>query len=84
MDHPIILQFITLTIFSLMLALGVNHSFQELISLWRRPGLLLRSLVAVVCLVPLVVVLLLWVFDLPRVAAAGLALLAAAPATYKP
>jgi BASS family bile acid:Na+ symporter len=86
MDHPIILHFITLTIFSLMLALGVNHSFQELISLWRRPGLLLRSLVAVVCLVPLVVVLLLWVFDLPRVAAAGLALLAAAPGaplTYK-
>jgi BASS family bile acid:Na+ symporter len=86
MDHPILLYFVTLTIFTLMLALGVNHSFEELTSLWRRPGLLLRSLLAVVFLVPLVVVLLLWVFDLPAAVATGLAVLAAAPGaplTYK-
>jgi BASS family bile acid:Na+ symporter len=79
MDHPILLYFVSLTIFTLMFALGVNHSFKELTSLWRRPGLLLRSLAAVVVLVPLVVVFLLWVFDLPRAAATGLAVLAAAP-----
>ena len=86
MDHPILLYFVSLTIFTLMLALGVNHSFEELTSLWRRPGLLLRSLVAVVFLVPMVVLLLLWVFDLPPAAATGLAVLAAAPGaplTYK-
>ena len=86
MDHPILLYFVSLTIFTLMFALGVNHSFEQLTSLWRRPGLLLRSLLAVVVLVPLVVVLLLWVFDLPPAAATGLALLAAAPGaplTYK-
>ena len=86
MDHPILLYFVSLTIFTLMLALGVNHSFEQLTSLWRRPGLLLRSLLAVVVLVPMVVVLLLWVFDLPPAAATGLALLAAAPGaplTYK-
>ena len=86
MDHPILLYFVSLTIFTLMFALGVNHSFEELTSLWRRPGLLLRSLVAVVFLVPMVVVLLLWVFDLPPAPATGLAVLAAAPGaplTYK-
>jgi BASS family bile acid:Na+ symporter len=86
MDHPILLYFVSLTIFTLMFALGVNHSFEQLTSLWRRPGLLLRSLLAVVFLVPLVVVLLLWVFDLPPAAATGLAVLAAAPGaplTYK-
>jgi len=86
MDNPILLYFVSLTIFTLMFALGVNHSFEELTSLWRRPGLLLRSLLAVVFLVPLVVVLLLWVFDLPPAVATGLAVLAAAPGaplTYK-
>jgi BASS family bile acid:Na+ symporter len=86
MDHPILLYFVSLTIFTLMFALGANHSFEELTSLWRRPGLLLRSLLAVVFFVPLVVVLLLWVLDLPRTAATGLAVLAAAPGaplTYK-
>jgi BASS family bile acid:Na+ symporter len=86
MDNPILLYFVSLTVFTLMLALGVNHSFEQLTSLWRRPGLLLRSLVAVVFLVPMVVLLLLWVFDLPPAVATGLAVLAAAPGaplTYK-
>jgi bile acid:Na+ symporter, BASS family len=86
MDNPILRYFVSLTIFTLMFALGVNHSFEQLTSLWRRPGLLVLSLVAVVLLVPMVVVLLLWVFDLPPAAAIGLAVLAAAPGaplTYK-
>jgi bile acid:Na+ symporter, BASS family len=86
MDHPILHYFVSLTVFVLMLALGVNNSFEQLTSLWRRPGLLFRSLLAVVFLVPMVVVLLLWVFDLPPAAATGLAVLAAAPGaplTYK-
>jgi bile acid:Na+ symporter, BASS family len=86
MDNHILLYFVSLTIFALMLALGINHSFEQLVSLWRRPGLLLRSLVAVVFLVPMVVLLLLWVFDLPPAVATGLAVLAAAPGaplTYK-
>jgi BASS family bile acid:Na+ symporter len=86
MDHPILLYLVSLTIFALMFALGVNHSFDQLTSLWRRPGLLLRSLAAVVILVPIVVLLLLWVIDLPPAVATGLAVLAAAPGaplTYK-
>jgi bile acid:Na+ symporter, BASS family len=69
-----------------MLALGLNHSFQELTSLLRRPQLLIRSLLAVIVLVPVVVGLLLWLLELPSAIAAGLAVLAAAPGaplTYK-
>ncbi len=79
MDNPILLMFVTMTIFSLMLAMGVSHSFQQLTSLWRRPELLPRSLLAVIVLVPLVVGLLLWVFNLSLSVATGLAVLAAAP-----
>ena len=79
MNNPILLMFVTMTIFSLMLAMGVSHSFQQLTSLWRRPELLPRSLLAVIVLVPLVVGLLLWVFNLSLSVATGLAVLAAAP-----
>jgi BASS family bile acid:Na+ symporter len=86
MDNPLLLVFVTVTIFSLMLAMGLSHSFQQLTSLWRRPELLLRSLLAVIVLVPAVVGLILWVLELPRAVATGLAVLAAAPGaplTYK-
>ena len=79
MDNPLILNLVTITIFSLMLAIGVNLSFEELLSLWRRPCLLLRALLAVVVLVPLIVIILLRLFDLSSGVATGLALLAAAP-----
>jgi BASS family bile acid:Na+ symporter len=79
MDNPLLLKFITITIFSLMLSNGVTYSFQQLISLSREPEVLLRSLLAVLILVPIGVVLLLWVFDLPPAVAIGLAILAAAP-----
>lgn len=79
MDHPTLLILVKITIFALMLAIGINLSLHELIALWRRPGLLIRSLLAVVVLVPMVVVLLLWWLDLPPAIATGLALLAVAP-----
>jgi|GEM_PF-5862839 len=73
MDHPILLLFVKTTIFTLMMAIGVNLSFQETISLWRRPGLFLRSLLAVIVLVPLVVLLLIRWLDLPPSVETGLA-----------
>jgi BASS family bile acid:Na+ symporter len=86
MDNPFLLTFVTVTIFSLMFSIGVNHSFREVTSLWRRPAILLRSLLAVIVVVPALVVILLWVFALPPAVATGLAVLAAcpgAPLTYK-
>ncbi len=79
MDHPLLLNFVTITIFSLMLSNGVNYSFQQLISLWREPEVLFRSLLAVIVLVPIGGVLVWWVFDVPPAVATGLAVLAAAP-----
>jgi BASS family bile acid:Na+ symporter len=79
MDNTILLHFVTVVVFSQMLAIGINQSFQDIMFLWRQPELLLRSLLAVIVLVPLAVGLMLWVFDLPPGIATGLALLAAAP-----
>ena len=71
--------FASVTIFTLMLTIGVNETFEQLISLWRRSAVLLRSLFAVIVLVPVVVIVLLLAFDLPPAVATGMALLAAAP-----
>jgi BASS family bile acid:Na+ symporter len=79
MDNVIILNFVTLVIFSLMLAVGLNRSLEQLTFLWSLPALLLRSLLAVIILVPVVVGLLLRLFDLPPPVTTGLAVLAAAP-----
>src|SRR4030095_4221527 len=64
---------------TLMLDIGITLPFGQLTSLWRRPALLIRSLLAVLVLVPGVVLLLLWLLDLPRAVGTGLAVLAAAP-----
>ena len=79
MHHPLLLIFVKITIFSLMLAIGCNLCFEEMLSLWRKSALLLRALLAVVVLVPLVVILLLKLFNLPPEVITALALLAASP-----
>ena len=79
MNHPFLLILVKVTIFSLMLAIGINLSFEKMLSLWRKPALLFRALLAVVVLVPLVVILLLKLFNLPPEVMTGLALLAASP-----
>jgi BASS family bile acid:Na+ symporter len=78
-ENPIVNHYITVTIFSLMLAIGVNHSFRQVTYLTSRPGLLVRSLLSVVVVVPGIVGVLLWAFPLPPAVATGLAVLAAAP-----
>ena len=75
----LLFAFVALTIFTLMLTIGVTQPLSHLTSLWQQPALLIRSLLAVVVLVPAVVFALLWVFDLPPEVATGLAILAAAP-----
>lgn len=86
MENPILGILIKLTIFTLMLSLGVSQSFEELGWLWKRPRALLRSLLSVVVMFPLLVIILLRVFDLNSEVTTGLAILAAAPGapmTYK-
>lgn len=76
---PILLILVKTTIFSLMLAIGLNLSLEKMLSLWRKPALLFRALLAVVVLVPLVVILVLQLFNLPPEVMTGLAFLAASP-----
>src|SRR5262245_18655264 len=47
MDHPDLLLLVRITIFTLLLDIGVTLPFGQLTSLWRRPALLIRSLLAV-------------------------------------
>jgi BASS family bile acid:Na+ symporter len=75
----ILLSFVSLTIFTLMLTIGTNHSLEQLLSLWRERDVLLRGLFAALILVPAIVFVLLLVVKLPPAIATGLALLAAAP-----
>ena len=75
----ILLTFTSVTIFTLMLTIGVNQSLEQLTSLWHQRAVLLRALFAVLVLVPAVVIASLLVFDLSPEVATGLALLAAAP-----
>jgi BASS family bile acid:Na+ symporter len=79
MNHPLLLIIVKVTIFSLMLATGINLSLEKMLSLWRKPALLFRALLAVVVLVPLVVIFLLKLFNLPLEVMIGLAFLAASP-----
>lgn len=71
--------FVSGTLFTLMLTIGLNRSFVDLTSLERQPALLVRGLIVVLVLVPAVVFALLWFFDLSPQVATGLAVLAAVP-----
>ena len=75
----VLLILVKTTIFSLILAMGINLSLTKMLSFWRKPALLCRALLAVVVFVPLLVILLLKVFNLPQEVMAGLAFLAVSP-----
>ena len=60
----------------LILAIGMDSRFTDIVYLWRRPGLLLRSLLAMYVLVPLVAVVLVMSLDLSPGAEIALLILA--------
>jgi len=70
---------VRLTLFSLMFSLGLEFSPQQFLAFWRKPGLVLRSLISTLLVFPLLVVVVLLVADLPEFAVVGLIVLAAAP-----
>lgn len=63
----------------LMLTIGVNRSWSDVVSIWQNPDRLIRLLLAAVVLVPLLAVILFLLFDLSPPVATGLAILASAP-----
>lgn len=74
-----LLVFVTVTVFTLMLTIGINQSLAQLASVWGRQGVLPRAILAALILVPTAAVLLIKLLDLPAAVAAGLVVLAAAP-----
>ncbi|MGI9402125.1 MAG: bile acid:sodium symporter family protein [Rhizobiaceae bacterium] len=79
MDNLAFSLLVTITIFSLMLSVGLDQKLSDLASIWKEPGHLVSSLVAVIVLVPLIAAFLIWMFNLPPAAATGIAVLASAP-----
>jgi bile acid:Na+ symporter, BASS family len=82
-DSDILLcpNLVKLTLFSLMLSLGVTLRLEQVLLLWQRPGLLNRSILAIVVAVPMLVVLVVFSFRLPQEVEIGLILTAIAPGT---
>jgi predicted Na+-dependent transporter len=72
---------VKLTLFSLMLSLGVTLRLEQILMLWQRPGLLNRSILAIVVIVPMLVALVVFAFQLPKEVEIGLILIAIAPGT---
>ena len=70
-----ILLVLLAAIFASVLALGCSAQPSEAVSLWRRPGLLFRSLVAMYLVAPVVALLMIELLPLPRGVKIGLVLL---------
>ena len=79
LDEPYLMGLARVTVFALMLLNGVTIPIRDLFSLQRQPVLFMRSMLAALVLVPVVVLVILVSFDLPVEVATGLLLLAAAP-----
>ena len=74
-----LINFVSVVIFSLMLSVGLNLSVRDLLYVWQRPAVLGRALLAIVILFPLMTFVLLRFLALPAAVATGFAALAAAP-----
>ncbi len=79
-DSQVIKNLVSLTLFLIMLTMGVKIPFPELISLKNNPFLLFKSLISVLILFPLVVALVLLTLQPAEGTLIGLVLLAASPA----
>ena len=71
--------FLSVVIAALVFALGLNARASDIGFLWRQPGLLLRSLVAMDVVVPVAAVLLLLAAGLPRPVSIGILAMAVSP-----
>lgn len=55
-----------LSIIAMVFGFGLKATLDDLLYLWRRPGLLIRSLVSMLIVMPFVAIVLVWAFDFPR------------------
>jgi uncharacterized membrane protein YidH (DUF202 family) len=78
-DSQIVQTLISLSIFSIMLSLGAGLSLPALLKFWQQPMLIGRSLLAIVVIPPLVLAVILTVFNLPKSFALALIFMVASP-----
>jgi predicted Na+-dependent transporter len=67
------------TVFTVMFSIGLGVAFGEFRWIWRRPGLMLKALFAVLVAVPAVALVVAHALELPRLAEVGLVLMAVSP-----
>lgn len=72
-------SFAQITLFAVMLSMGMVLGFRGMVSLWRRPSLLLRSVVAAFVAVPLAAMVVTRALPLPFEVRAGIAAMAVIP-----
>jgi bile acid:Na+ symporter, BASS family len=75
----LVLFALQISIFTTVLGLGLTATTGDLLYLWRRPGLLARSLLAMLVLMPLVAIVLVRTFDFPHAMEVALVALAISP-----
>lgn len=73
-----------LTLFSLMLSIGLTVSLRQVVCLWQRPGLLNRAILGMSVIAPLLAVLIGFGMALPIEAKVGLVLVSICPGTSLP
>ncbi|MDJ0572882.1 MAG: DUF202 domain-containing protein [Pleurocapsa sp. MO_192.B19] len=78
-DSQIIRNLVSLTVFGIMLTMGINFSLRDLLAFWKQSDLVLRAQLAVSVLMPAIALLLLWLLHPPNAVIVGLILLAASP-----
>jgi BASS family bile acid:Na+ symporter len=79
-------SFAQITVFAVMLSMGMALGFQGITRLWRRPTLLLRCLVAAFVIVPLAAMAVVYVLPLTfevRAGIASMAVIPGAPTIYR-
>lgn len=79
LDSQIIRNLVSLTIFTIMLTMGINFSLRDLFAFWKRSGLVFRAQLAVSLMMPALTLILLWLIHPPNAVIVGLVLLAASP-----
>ncbi len=67
------------TVFTVMFSIGLGVAFGEFRWIWRRPGIMLKALFAVLVAVPALAILVAHALGLPRLAEVGLVLMAVSP-----
>jgi len=78
-SSPLFQGFVSVTILTFVLSLGMSLSLTQLREFWQRSGLILRTVLATVVLPPLLLALLILTVDLPKPVPIALVLLMAAP-----